>query len=145
MSDRIPSRRDHQKFCTNEGWTEVRNARGKSTQHHITYELALVDGRILRTRVSRPANTNTYGKNLWAHILRDQLDVTSEDFWRCVDSKILPSRGKTVEPPDAIFLPAGLAYQLVHTLHLSNEQIAGLTLDEAVQLMREFWEHPPAE
>ena len=144
MTDRVASRREHQRFCEIEGWTEVLNARGKPTQHHITYELLLGDGRIFRTRISRPANTDTYGKSLWSHILDDQLHVTDEEFWECVDNKNPPDRAPVIEKPDVVVLPASLAYQLVHTLQLTNEQIAELTLEEAVQRMTEYWAQPPA-
>jgi hypothetical protein len=141
MIDRVGSRRDHQRFCDIEGWTEVRNARGKPTQHHITYELTLGDGRILRTRISRPANANTYGKGLWSHILDDQLQVTAEEFWECVDHKRPPQRQPSTNPPATTF-PASLAYQLVHVLHMTSEEIAGLTLEDAVRLMAEYWAQP---
>lgn len=144
MTDRVASRREHQRFCEIEGWTEVLNARGKPTQHHITYELLLGDGRIFRTRISRPANTDTYGKSLWSHILDDQLHVTDEEFWECVDNNNPPDRAPVTEKPDVVVLPASLAYQLVHTLQLTNEQIAELTLEEAVQRMTEYWAQPPA-
>ena len=144
MTDRAASRREHQRFCEIERWTEVLNARGKPTQHHITYELALGDGRILRTRISRPANTDTYGKNLWSHILDDQLHVTQDEFWDCVDNKRPPKRTPPAHPPDIAVLPASLAYQLVHTLQLTSDEIEALTLDEAARLMTEYRARPPA-
>src|SRR4051794_41203434 len=61
MSDAVATRDDHQRFCAVEGWVQVRNARGKPVRHHETYELSLFDGRILRTRISRPVNRTTYG------------------------------------------------------------------------------------
>ena len=45
----------------------------------------------------------------------------------------------------AAMLPANLAYQLVHTLHLTNEEIAHLSLEEAVQRMTEYWAQPRGE
>ena len=137
------SRRDHQRFCETEGWSEVRNARGKPTRHHITYELVLPDGRTLRTRISRPANRNTYGPSLWNHILDEQLDVTEDEFWACVTDGTLPRRSPAAVDPPATALPADLAYQLVHTLGLSADEIAGMTLDDAVQRMQEHWSTPP--
>lgn len=68
-----PTRADHDAFCRLEGWTPVRDALGRTGTHHITYELRLPDGQVLRTRVSHPPNRQTYGARLWAHILRDQL------------------------------------------------------------------------
>lgn len=42
------------------------------------------DGRVLRTRVSHPVDRTDYGKSLWSHILRDQLEVSEAQFWECV-------------------------------------------------------------
>lgn len=143
MTFHAASRREHQRFCEIEGWDEVRNSRGKTTQHRITYELLLGDGSILRTRISRPANTEAYGKNLWSHILDDQLHITEPEFWECVDNKNPPDRAPVTARPDSTTLPAQLAYQLVHTLNLTSEVIASLTLEEAVKLMAEHWAQPP--
>jgi hypothetical protein len=41
-------------------------------------------------------------------------------------------------PPPAA-LPAGLAHQLVHVLALSTEEVAALSLDDAIALMNEHW------
>lgn len=53
------------------------------------------------------------------------------------------SAGARALVPETAVLPAGLAYQLVHTLQLTNEEIAALTIEEAVQRMAEFWAQPP--
>lgn len=144
MAQRPGSRRDHRRFCETEGWDEVRNARGGTVAHHLTFELRLADGRVLRTRISRPANADRYGPSLWAHILRDQLDVTAAEFWACVDDGIVPVRIEDDITPPANALPAGLVHQLVHTLGLTADEIAALTLDEAVRLMTDHWSTPPA-
>jgi len=143
MSERIGSRHDHQRFCQIEGWTEVRNARGKSTQHHITYELPLGDGRILRTRISRPANPQACGRSLWSHILDDQLQVTVDEFWDCVDTRQAPRRLRETSEPVGALLPAGLAYRLVTTLHMATEEIQALSLEEAVRLATEHRNQTP--
>lgn len=139
MNGRAASRREHQRFCEIEGWTEVLNARGKPTQHHITYELPLQDARVLRTRISRPANTDTYGPGLWSHVLDDQLCVSEEEFWECVDDGKVPDRGAASNAEPQNVLPASLAYQLVHTLGLSDAEVAVMTLEEAVERMQEHW------
>nr|MDQ3359991.1 hypothetical protein [Actinomycetota bacterium] len=56
-------------------------------------ELERHDGRVLRTRVSRPANRESYGPALWKPILTEQLSVTEEQFWACVKDRRLPDRG----------------------------------------------------
>lgn len=134
------SRRDHDKFCRTEGWTEVRSARGKAVRHHITYEYVLPDGRILRTRISRPANGTAYGADLWAHILRTQLAVTEQEFWACVKEGRLPDRGSP--SPPAHVLPAGLVHQLINEVGLPQDQVAAMTLEDALAVMAEFWSRP---
>ena len=136
------SRRQHKQFCDFEGWQEVRNARGQKVGHHLTYELVLQDGRVLRTRVSRPANNDTYGPSLWSAILRDQLDVTEHAFWDCVDERVLPPRPAVTPATPARGLPASLVHQLLHTLGLSDAEAAVLTKEQAVALMAEHWSKP---
>ena len=139
MKRRAATRREHLRFCELEGWRTVSNARNSPTGHHITFELPLDDGRILRTRISRPANAKSYGASLWSHILRDQLCVTQSEFWKCVDDGHLPPRSTRVQEPPAAALPAGLAHQLVHVLHLSSTEISRLSLEEATELMNRHW------
>jgi hypothetical protein len=130
-----PSRKDHDTFCTTEGWTPVRNDRSK-TGHHVTYELVLSDGAVLRTRVSRPPNKDTYGKSLWAHILRDQLQVSDAEFWACVKDGILPTRSQQQAPTDAI--PAGVVHQLVTHVGLSKDDVTAMTKDEGIDRLHHF-------
>jgi hypothetical protein len=139
VTRRAASRREHQKFCETEKWSEVRNARGKPITHHLTYELAVPDGRVLRTRISRPANTDTYGAGLWSHILNDQLCVTEDEFWACIDNGNPPHRTGRVDDIVAVTLPAGLAWQLVHTLGLTTNEIEAMTPEDAVSRMNQHW------
>jgi len=133
----VATRADHATFCKREHWTEVRNSRGKGVAHHVTYELSLTDGRILRTRISRPTNRSTYGPRLWAHILRDQLDVTADEFWKCLNQRVLPTRGAPT-PPGA-GLPADLVYQLIHRVGLAESEVAAMTTKQAADRMARFW------
>lgn len=45
-----PTRPAHEKFCLVETSTQVRDARGRTGTHHVTYELTLKDGRVRQTR-----------------------------------------------------------------------------------------------
>jgi len=125
------SRREHKQFCDIEGWDTV-----------LTYELALDDGRILRTRISRPANNDTYGPSLWTAILRDQLDATEDAFWDCVERRVLPPRPGSADSPAPAGLPASLVHQLKAALGLNDADIAVLSKDEAVARMTTFWSQP---
>jgi hypothetical protein len=139
------SRRRHQRFCEAEGWELVRNAQRQALRHHITYELALGDGGVLRTRISRPANAETYGPALWSAILGPhQLDVTEAEFWACVEDGITPVRPGQAPTAPAEALPAELVFQLLHKLKLPDAEVSTLTHRQAVDRMTEFWSRPPS-
>ncbi len=139
------TRADHDRFCLTEKWDVVRDARGRAVGHHVTYELQLFDGRVLRTRISRPADKTTYGPTLWKAILRDQLDVTEDEFWACVRNGRIPERGQGAEASPKAALPAGLVYQLIHVAVVPEAQVRGLTLEEALAAMNAHWSEPPPE
>ncbi len=132
-----PTREAHEAFCKTEGWQLVRNARGKTGTHHVTYELQLHDGRILRTRISHPVNRDTYGPEIWSHILRDQLDVDQATFWACVQDGIRPDRGAPQPPPGA--LPVDLVHLLLTRVHLSEAEVAAMSKDQAIARMQQYW------
>ncbi len=132
-----PTRADHDRFCRLERWNEVRNATGGKVGHHITYELSLPDGRILRTRVSRPPNRETYGAKVWGHILRDQLDVGEEAFWACVRDGTRPERG--APQPAGAMIPLELAALLKHRVGLTDAELGVLNREEAIERLNLFW------
>jgi hypothetical protein len=132
-----PTRSDHQLFCESEAWRPVRDARGRTDTRHITYELDLPDGRVLRTRISHPSDRSTYGRSLWTHILRDQLWVTDEEFWACVQDGVRPNRGLPSVPAEA--LPAEIVHLLINRVGLTEADVAAMSKDEAVSRLNEFW------
>jgi hypothetical protein len=132
-----PTRQDHGKFCDIEGWTPVRDARGRTGTHHVTYELILPDGRVLRTRISHPVDRSTYGSSLWSHILRDQLGVSEEEFWACVRDGVRPDRGAPEAPPEA--LPADLVHLLITRVGLAESEVAVMSKAEAVERLNRYW------
>ncbi len=133
-----PTRADHQRFCETEGWTPVRNAKGKAG-HHITYELELPDGDVIRTRVSHPPGKQSYGDAMWGHILRDQLKVDEATFWACVRDGVAPPRGGSSELPQET-LPVDLVHLLKTRLRLTDAQIAALNRSQAIELIKAFWQ-----
>lgn len=130
-------RRAHEKFCEVEDWVRVRDARGRTGTHHVTYELTLKDGRILRTRISHPVDRTSYGPSMWAHILRDQLSITEQEFWACVNDGIKPSRGAPNVPAEA--LPAELVFLLINRVGLDETAVAAMTKDQAAARLNEYW------
>lgn len=132
-----PTRKDHEAFCRNEGWRKVRDARGRTGTHHLTYELQLPDGRVLRTRISHPPDRSTYGPRMWHHILRDQLHVDQAEFWACARDGEKPGRG--VPEPPAAALPAELVLLLISRVGLSDDEVRAMTKDEAVARVQRYW------
>ena len=132
-----PTRDDHECFCRVEGWDRVRDSRGRTGTHHVTYELTLPDDRILRTRISRPVDRTGYGKSIWAHVLRDQLEVDEGAFWECVREGVPPDRGGPRVRPGA--LPADLVHLLITKAGVDESEIAGMTKEEAVARMQRHW------
>lgn len=131
------TRKDHERFCEVEGWTRVRDARGRTGTHHVTYELRLPDGRVLRTRISYPVDRTDYGRRLRAHILRDQLDVAEEEFRVCVVEGVQPVRSRPVAPPSA--LPAELVHLLLVRVRLTDAEVAVMSRDEALARLQRYW------
>jgi len=134
---RVITRNDHDAFCTTEGWQPVRNARGKAVGHHKTYELVLPDGQILRTRISRPVNRDVYGRSMAQHILRDQLRVTAEEFWTCVDDGIRPDRGVPQAPEES--LPLDVVHLLINRVGLTEPEVARMTREQAIDALNDYW------
>lgn len=132
-----PTREHHQKFCEIEAWNRVRDARGRTGTHHVTYEFALPDGRILRTRISHPVDRTAYGSSLWGHILRDQLEVSEAEFWNCVRDGVKPDRGIPTPPTEP--LPADLVYLLINRVRLAESEVAAMTKAEAVERLNRYW------
>ncbi|MFJ9388268.1 hypothetical protein ACIRON_05585 [Nocardioides sp. NPDC101246] len=136
---RPATRVDHQSFCVTEGWIERRRATGKRGTHHVNYELAVPDGRILYTRISHPVDRTDYGPSIWGHILQDQLEVTAEDFWACVEDKNLPSRSQMPEPREAI--PMGVLRVLIQEARIPEAEVRAMTKAEAIQRLADFYTH----
>ncbi|MFD8499395.1 cytotoxic translational repressor of toxin-antitoxin stability system [Amycolatopsis sp. NPDC059657] len=132
-----PTRKDHESFCEVEEWHRVRDARGRTGTHHVTYELGLVDGRILRTRISHPVDRTDYGPSLWKHILRDQLEVDEPGFWACARDGVKPDRGEPRVPAEA--LPADLVFMLISRVGIPESEVAAMTKDEAVARLQRHW------
>lgn len=128
------TREHHDQFCETERWELVRGATGRPVKHHRTYELTLWDTRVLRTRISKPIDKSTYGASMWSHILRNQLEVTSEAFWACVNVKVLPDRGAPAITPAREPLPLHLVRSLT-TLGVPESEVLHLTPREASELL----------
>ncbi|NNH69986.1 cytotoxic translational repressor of toxin-antitoxin stability system [Nocardia uniformis] len=133
------NKKAHETFCHNDEWIRVRNATGGMVRHHSTWELPLPDGRVLRTRISRPVDNTDYGPKMWCQILKDQLEVSEAQFWRCVNDRVRPARTPgTVTIPDKEPIPLGVVEKLIRLVHLTPEEIETMTKDQAAARLNQF-------
>jgi hypothetical protein len=86
-----PKKSDLKKFCENDTWNL------KKTTDHFRYTKLLPDGRTLRTRVSFGSG-EIGDPGLFAEILRIQLEVSEDEFWRVVRHGG-PARRAGASPP----------------------------------------------
>lgn len=132
------TRKDHEKFVETEGWVRVRTARGGTGTEHQTFELRLDAGDILRSRISHPVNRTTYGTSLWTHVLRDQLHVSSDQFWDCASHRTLPPRSAP-SADVAAALPADLIRGLMQVVGLYEADVRVMTKEQAIDRMNAHW------
>lgn len=74
---------------------------------------------------------------MWSHILKQQLEVTQEEFWNCIRDKTLPDRGfaPMEAPPQS--LPLFLLRELMR-LGVSEADALKLTPAEAAEKRAEL-------
>lgn len=114
-----------------------KRASGKRGSHHVNYELPLPDGRVLYTRISHPVDRTDYGPSIFGHILRDQLQVSADEFWDCVTHRVLPDRGEAPHPAESI--PLGVIRILIQEAHIPEAEVHSMTKAEAVARVAEFY------
>lgn len=132
-----PTRTAHKTFVETEGWVERTTARGKEPDH-LRYQLE-IEGDILYTRISKPPSAKeTYGKERWSHILRDQLKVTEEEFWTCVADGVLPERSRP-QTPTGLPIPPNVVWTLIHEVRIPEARVKAMTRDEAIDRLHQFY------
>lgn len=133
------SHADHRRFVETEGWEKKGTARSAGkTGDHQRYTLALANGEVLYTRVSHGAG-QIDDQRLVSSILRDQLRVTENDFYRCVRERALPPRPQppaTDRPAEGI--DAKLMRNLVRRVGLAPAQIATMSKADAVRAWEDY-------
>jgi hypothetical protein len=136
---------EHKRFCVIDKWTPVKSARGK-TPDHFYFNKTLGNGEVLRTKVSH--RTGEYGPALWHKIWKHQLRLIEEQqFFDALRTKS-PVKRPEDEAPDApqqSRLPYDLFKNLVDKLGIDEATAAGLTVEQAVAKMGEYWSRPPEE
>ena len=77
---------------------------------------------------------------MWAHFLRDQLDVAADGFWARVRDGVAPDRTPddvVEEVDDAI--PVEVVTLLVEPVGLSRRELIGMTREGVIARLNEYW------
>lgn len=129
---------DHRKFIETEGWTKKGTASSsKKTGDHFRYSLTLATGDVLFTRISHGTGQLNDSK-LIGEIFRNQLGVSEEDFYRCVEKGILPPRPQTIPEISVEGLDATLVRNLIRKVGLSQSQVAKMSKAQAVETWNKY-------
>ena len=76
---RTPTWAQVERLCRIDGWREIRRT------GHVHFEKLLADGTLLRTHRSH-ASRKTMSPGRFKAILRHQLRVSEDEFWRVLDT-----------------------------------------------------------
>jgi hypothetical protein len=133
MQGRRPTWAQVRRFC------EIQGFRPSTTDHDF-WDKRLPDGSTAGTKISfSVTETEPVPSSLWPRIWRRQLRLHTEaEFWRGLDGEAveydIPPTPHATEP-----LPAYLARHLRDDRHLSEDEIARTTREEAQRLLNEWY------
>jgi hypothetical protein len=136
-----PTWGDVEDFLRADGWRKLEGGeRGGTRSKHVFYEKVLPGGRLLQTHVSH-SRQKTVSAGRFGSILREQLEVSREEFWRCIQTRTpvdrpVPTDEATPEHE------AWVVAVLVTDLHMTADEIGRLSPSEARRLVEELWSRP---
>jgi len=137
MSPASPTFGDIEEFLAADGWRPIRV--GGRRQWHLHYEKLLADGRLLQTQISH-SRTKTISPGRFAAILREQLEVSREQFWQAIRTGEPVERPVDLDEPEpAVEHAAWVIRLLLEELHLSTDEIASLSTEEAIDRVHAHW------
>lgn len=125
---RTPTWDEIREFVRFDGWREDR-----STGHDF-FEKVLPDGEILRTHVSR-SGAKSVSPGRFRAILADQLHVDEPAFWEVLRTRRPAARPSPTPEPPPLGLPLWLARALEREVGLTGDQLAGLDVATARDLL----------
>jgi hypothetical protein len=125
----VPTKENMKDFVRIDGWEEIAR-----TDHH-RYIKKLVDGKLLRTRVSFGRGAAFDDPGMWARVWRHQLDLRTEDeFWEALRTGEPVDRTPptAVPAPEQPTKPLWLVEFLTNVMGLTIEEVLPMTEDEAM-------------
>ena len=141
MTPTSPTGGDIRRFLIADGWREIPGSeRGGSRSRHIFFEKPLDDGRVLSTHISH-SDDKTFAAGRFGEMLRTQLEVSRAEFWECIRTQAPVNRPVPVDAAP-VEHPAWVIQVLTRDLHMTSEQIAALSSEEAQGLATEHYSRP---
>jgi hypothetical protein len=128
-----PTWADIDTFCTADGWTQ------RGTTDHYRWEKVLSNGDVLKTHSSLSSN-KVIKPNRFGVILREQLQVSRQQFWEAINSGTPVDRPVELDeqPPQyAPWVISGLK-----KYGYSEEDVRNMTPDDAEALLWEKRSEP---
>lgn len=128
---KTPTWAEVEEFLKADRWEEIR------ATDHTFYRKTLADGRVLETHTSL-SSAKTMSPGRFALILRAQLECSADAFWETMRTRRPVSRPSA--PPEAPQqYPLWAVRVLRDRLHMSDGDIAAMTVEEVVRRAQEHW------
>lgn len=138
MTAAAPTWGELEDFLKIDGWRQLPSS-GRSS--HVFFEKALDDGRLLQTHVSHSRDKRP-SPGRFSLILREQIEVSREGFWKALGSGEPVERPAATEAGQPVEHEAWVVAVLAGQLHMTAEEIRALDPDDARQLEHDFWARP---
>lgn len=139
MTPASPTWGDVEKFLAADGWRPISpGERGGRRQRHLFFEKLLPGGRLLQTHISHDRR-KSIGASRFGAVLRDQLEVSREDFWAAIDAGAPVDRPATLDEDEVVEHEAWVIRVLAGELHMSPDEIAALGEVEAKERVYAHW------
>lgn len=142
MTPTSPTWGDVEAFLNADGWRRLAGSlRGGKRQRHIFFEKLLDDGSLLTTHISHDRGAHV-SAGRFGSILREQLEVSRDDFWQAVRSGEPVKRPAVVEAPERPEHEGWVIRVLVDELHMGPAEIGALGIEDAKRKVFDHWSKP---
>lgn len=139
MTPNSPTWADVERFLVADGWRQIPTGeRGGRRQRHIFFEKLLPGGNLLQTHISHD-RSKAISPGRFGTLLREQLQVSRVDFWEAIRSGEPVARPADTDDEAPVEHEPWVIAVLAGELHMSAEEIEGLSEAEAVGLIHKHW------
>lgn len=139
MTPTSPTWGDVEEFLVADQWRRISaNERGGRRQPHIFFEKLLPDGRLLQTHISHD-RTSRISAGRFSGILKDQLEISRDEFWTAIRAGEPVDRPVPLDEDEAVEHEAWVIQILAGELHMSPDEIAALSEEEAQARVHAYW------